>query len=48
MIDPNTQIDTRLAILLEYLEEHDESAKDLEADPNYEIPDIDIGGVSYD
>ncbi len=48
MIDPNIQTDARLAILLEWLEENDESGIDLEADPNYEIPDINIEGGNYD
>lgn len=43
MIDPNIQADARLQILLDWLEENDEPKTDTETDPNYEIPDIDIG-----
>lgn len=48
MTDPDIQIDARLAILLDWLEENDESELDSKVDPNYEMPDINIGGGSYD
>lgn len=48
MTDPNTQIDARLAILLEWLEENDESGIEPKEDSNYDIPDINIEGGNYD
>ena len=48
MTDPNAHMDARLQILLEWLEDNDESMKDLKENPNYDILDIDIGGVNYD
>ncbi len=48
MTDPNIQTDTRLQILLEWLEENDESGIEPKENPNYAIPDIYTDGVNYD
>lgn len=48
MTDPNIQIDARLAILLEYLEDHDETVDDHKEDLTYGIPDVIINQGNYD